>query len=454
MHLEKDIIIQLTKKGFYSTLSTNSQFADILCVCGHEFKLRIANYKSVCCPKCKYLKGSDEVIENLTIKVSVLSEQLDALTNKECNQCSELELEVDSFNKEKEKCLTEIGQLSDALETSKSHESFYFQLGEKSKSFLKKEFVQDEIAFRGYVKNTGGIIPDTFVFRGGRDAHSVICPSGNKLELCVSRTCIGHHANPELGTNCCEKCSIKYYENKIRMGIETKGGRFLDRMLFKSSNIHTEYFRYICSNGHNIKLLASSALLEDLGYDCPVCINYRDHEIKKTKFEEIVYNSNFNFVSDVRWLGVSKNILLICPNGHELSITPCEVLNHTKPYCLKCASIEAESARTLYWIQFTHPDYGEFWKIGLEGIGLERFSRAQLSRANISIVSRENFVSSNHRVKKLENYIIRTFSDHRIDMSPLLNVSSSINGGTECFSIDITNGVPFEEFIQTIVPFV
>jgi hypothetical protein len=107
-----------------------------------------------------------------------------------------------------------------------------------------------------------------------------------------------------------------------------------------------------------------------------------------------------------------------------------------------------ELPRYLYFIRFLNErDNSYFWKIGLNKSekSSDRYQKFALKKDRIAIDNYQTIKLSNFDATLAELHVLQYYSEHSLNMQ---KVMKNVNGGTECFSIDILKGNSLENIVK------
>lgn len=103
--------------------------------------------------------------------------------------------------------------------------------------------------------------------------------------------------------------------------------------------------------------------------------------------------------------------------------------------------------RDLYFNTFFH-EGKTFYKVGITSPGKERFKQSMLDKAGVQLVKENRITTTNYLALMTEYYVKTRFRHHALDMMDVLNRNGNfMNGGTECFSVDLLESKPLDELI-------
>lgn len=171
----------------------------------------------------------------------------------------------------------------------------------------------------------------------------------------------------------------------------------------------------------------------------------------KLRFEEAVEAyPGITLHDDYIYLNNQTPTALNCNHHGLYYINPNSFLGrHSASGCRRCKeethswkilllnSHQWNAPRDLYFNEFHHIDEGTFWKIGLAQPNKVRFNPFEMARQGLTLVREERITKTNYQACMTEYYVLTRYREHSKNMIHILNESSYLGGGTECFSKDL-----------------
>ncbi len=151
---------------------------------------------------------------------------------------------------------------------------------------------------------------DTYQYIKALTKVDLICPNNHPFSI--------NPADFKNGKGCgiCAGNNSKYAREEFEKIVISKGYQFGDLYEYKNTDTRVHL---ICPIGHSIMVIPNN--LKHGSYNCIVCSGHCTVSARN-EFENQVSSRGYTFGTDYKYTNVMTKVHIVCPNGHDVFITP------------------------------------------------------------------------------------------------------------------------------------